>query len=37
MRGDDFDPGWRRLRRALAFFLACLAVSVALFVIGLYH
>lgn len=36
-RFDDFDPEWRRLRRAIGFFLACLTVSVALFVIGLYH
>lgn len=33
----DHDPDWRRLRRALAFFLVCLSVSGALFTIGLYH
>jgi len=38
-RGPD-DPlavGWRRLRRAVAFFLACLGLFVALVWIGLYH
>lgn len=36
-RAPNVDPDWRRLRRALLFFLVCLAVSVALFAIGLYH
>ncbi len=38
-RGQD-DPlaaEWRRLRRALAFFLTCLGLFVALVWIGLYH
>jgi len=38
-RGQD-DPlavDWRRLRRAVAFFLACLGFLVALVWIGLYH
>jgi hypothetical protein len=37
--GDE-DPvalEWGRLRRAIAFFLVCLALFVALLIIGLYH
>ncbi len=30
-------PEWRRLRRAAAFFLACLALLVALAALGIYH
>ncbi len=38
-RGQDdrLATEWRRLRRALAFFLACLGLFVALVWIGLYH
>jgi hypothetical protein len=36
-RQPNGDPDWRRLRRAAVFFVACLAVSIGLFVIGLYH
>jgi len=38
-RGQDapLAAEWRRLRRALAFFLACLGLFVALVWIGLYH
>lgn len=37
--GDDaaITGEWRRLRRAAAFFLACLAVIVVAAAIGLYH
>lgn len=34
---DDESVNLRFFLRALAFFAACLAVSVALFAIGLYH
>ncbi len=34
---DSLQAEWRRLRRAIVFFLGCLAVLVALFMIGLYH
>lgn len=33
----DVDPDWRRLRYGIAFFVMCLAVSVSLFAMGLYH
>jgi hypothetical protein len=35
--GDQLAAELRRLRRATASFLACLAVVVALLAIGLYH
>lgn len=40
--GQDGDPNrippdWRRLGFAIAFFLACLALFVALVAIGFYH
>ncbi len=38
-RGKDdlLAAEWRRLRRAIAFFLACLGLFAALVLIGLYH
>ncbi len=34
---DSQQAEWRRLRRAIVFFVGCLAVLVALYMIGLYH
>lgn len=37
VRTDELSAEWRRFRRALLFFVVCLAVVVGMFLVGSYH